>query len=94
MLELFPTIVYLLCFTTSATCAVLLARSYFASRAPLLLWSSLCFLLLAANNLAVVIDLLVIPEVSFRLVRLILALAAVSVLLFGFIWDLEKDRDA
>ncbi len=94
MAEFFPTAVYLLCFGTSAACAVLLARSYFASRTRLLLWSALCFLLLAANSLVVVVDLLLIPNVSFRVLRLVLALSAVSVLLFGFIWDLERDRDA
>jgi len=91
--EFFPTTVYLLCFATSAACAILLARSYVASRARILLWSSICFILLAANNLVVVIDMLLIPEINFRLPRLVLALAAVSVLLFGFIWDLERDRD-
>ena len=91
MPEVFPTTVYLLCFATSAACALLLARSYFASRARLLLWSAICFLFLAANNLVVVVDMLVIPDISFRVLRLVLALAAVSVLLFGFVWDLEKD---
>ena len=91
MPEFFPTTVYLLCFATSAACALLLARSYFASRARLLLWSAICFLFLAANNLVVVVDMLMIPEISFRVLRLLLALAAVSVLLFGFVWDLEKD---
>jgi hypothetical protein len=89
--EFFPTTVYLLCFATSAACAVLLARSYFSSRARLLLWSSICFLFLAGNNLVVVVDMLLIPEISFRLLRLTLALCAVSVLLFGFVWDLERD---
>jgi hypothetical protein len=91
MPELFPTTVYLLCFATSAACALLLARSYVATRARLLLWSAICFLFLAANNLVVVVDMLMIPEISFRVPRLLLALAAVSVLLFGFVWDLEKD---
>lgn len=91
MPEVFPTTVYLLCFATSAACALLLARSYFASRARLLLWSAICFLFLAANNLVVVVDMLMIPDISFRVLRLVLALAAVSVLLFGFVWDLEKD---
>jgi hypothetical protein len=91
MPEFFPTTVYLLCFATSAACALLLARSYFASRTRLLLWSSICFLFLAANNLVVAVDLLLLPDISFRLLRLALALAAVSVLLFGFVWDLEKD---
>ena len=91
MPEFFPTTVYLLCFATSAACALLLARSYFASRTRLLLWSAICFLFLAGNNLVVVVDMLMIPDISFRLLRLLLALAAVSVLLFGFVWDLEKD---
>jgi hypothetical protein len=89
MTDSFPAIVYLLCFATSSACAVLLARSYFRTRARLLLWSALCFLFLALNNLFVIIDLLLITEVSLQLARLLLSLAAVSVLLFGFVWDLE-----
>jgi hypothetical protein len=85
----FPASVYLLCFATSAACALLLARSYRRSGARLLFWSGLCFLLLAANNLVVIFDLLVLPDMDFRLVRYLLALAALGVLLFGFIWDLE-----
>ncbi len=91
MSEIFPSIVYLLCFATSAACALLLVLNYRRTRARLLLWSAGCFLLLAANNLAVVIDMLVIPQVSFHVLRLALSLAAVSVLLFGFVWDLESD---
>lgn len=86
----FPTAVYLLCFLTSAACAVLLARSYRRTGARLLFWSGLCFLFLAANNLVVIFDLLLIPDIDLRLVRHSLALAALGVLLFGFIWDLEE----
>jgi len=86
----FPTAVYLLCFLTSAACALLLVRSYRRTGARLLFWSGLCFLFLAANNLVVIVDLLLIPDVDFRLVRHLLALAALIVLLFGFIWDLEE----
>jgi hypothetical protein len=85
----FPAAVYLLCFLTSSACAGLLARSYRRTGARLLLWSAVCFLLLAFNNLAVIVDLLILPEFDFRLARHLLALAAVGVLLFGFIWDLE-----
>jgi hypothetical protein len=85
----FPAAVYLLCFLTSSACAGLLARSYRRTGARLLLWSAICFLLLAFNNLAVILDLLILPDVDFRLARHLLALAAVGVLLFGFIWDLE-----
>ncbi len=92
MHDIFPAIVYLLCFFTSSACAWLLGRSYRLTRARLLLWSSLCFFFLAANNLVLVLDLLVVPEVDLRLGRLLFALAAVGTLLFGFIWDLEEER--
>lgn len=91
MTELFPTLVYILCFVTSTACAVLLARSYLSGRARMLLWSSICFLFLAANNLVVVIDMLLIPDINLRLLRLTLALCAVSILLFGFVWDSERE---
>jgi hypothetical protein len=85
---LFPTLVYTLCFATSTLCAYLLGRSFRRRRSRLLLWSALCFALLAMANLAVVIDKLVFPtQVDLRPVRLGLSLAAVAVLLFGFIWD-------
>jgi hypothetical protein len=86
----FPFAVYLLCFVTSAACAVLLARNYRRTGARLLFWSGLCFLFLAANNFVVILDMLVFPAVDFRLVRNLLALGAIGVLLFGFIWDLEE----
>ena len=91
MQQIFPTAVYLLCFATSTACAVLLWRNYLRTSARLLLWSGLCFLFLAANNLLVVIDLLVIREVDLSILRLLLSLAAVTILLFGFIWDLERE---
>lgn len=90
MQQTFPTVVYLLCFLTSSGAAWLLGRSYLRSRARLLLWSSICFFLLAGNNLLVMLDLLVFADINLRVGRLILSLAAVSVLLFGFIWDLEE----
>ena len=86
----FPASVYLLCLLTSAGCALLLARSYRRTGARLLFWSALCFLFLAANNLLVIFDLLLIPHVDLRLDRYLLALAALGVLLFGFIWDVEE----
>jgi Family of unknown function (DUF5985) len=89
MSNAFPSAVYLLCFLTSAACAVLLARSYMRTRMRLLLWSALCFLFLAGNNFLVVLDLLVLPDSDLRLARTLTALVAVGVLLFGFIWDSE-----
>ena len=82
-------IVYLLGLLTSAACAFLLVRSYVRSRTRLLLFSALCFVLLALNNVLVVIDILVLPDMNLVLFRQLAALAAVCVLLFGFIWDTE-----
>jgi hypothetical protein len=88
---IFPGAVYLLCFLTSSACAFLLARNYARTHARLLLWSALCFLFLAGNNLAVIIDLLVLPERNFSIARVALSLIAVALLLFGLIWDMEDD---
>lgn len=91
MNDLAATFVYLLCFATSSACAFLLGRSYRQSRARLLLWSSLCFAFLAFNNLLLVIDLVVLPGIDLRLERLLTSLAGVTILLFGFIWDLGEE---
>jgi hypothetical protein len=90
--EAFPTIVYVLCFLTSAACAALLGRSYRRTRMRLLLWSSICFLLLAGNNLVLVLDLVVWgDDLDLRLVRQGFALAAVACLIWGFIWEVEEE---
>ena len=89
MTSMFALSVYLLCVLTSALCAVLLGRSYLLTRKRLLLWSSLCFVLLAANNLVVVLDLAVFADVDLRLLRHALSLGAVLLLLIGFIWSRE-----
>jgi hypothetical protein len=91
--DLFPGAVYILCLLTSAACAWLLGRSYLKSRTPLLLWSSVCFVFLALNNLALVLDLVIwpSPEVDLRLPRLLLALAAACSLLFGFVCKIEEE---
>ena len=87
MSALFPTLVYSLCFATSALCAFLLGRSFRRTRSRMLFWSALCFALLAVVNFFVIIDLLIYPEVDLRPLRLWLSLVAVAVLLYGFIWD-------
>lgn len=89
--EVFPAVVYILCFLTSAACAWLLGRSYLINRTRLLLWSSICFAFLAANNLVLTLDLLVIPGIDLRLARLLLALAAVVSLIWGFVWQFEEE---
>ena len=86
----FQALIYSLCLLTSAGCALLLVRSYRRSRTRLLLWSALCFGLLAVNNLLVVTDLLILPtSVDLVPLRHLASLAAVSVLLLGFVWETE-----
>lgn len=81
-------VVYALCALTSMLCAGLLWRAYRASRARLLLWSSVSFIGLAFNNLLLFIDLVVLPTaVDLSLYRSLLAATAVMVLLLGLIWD-------
>ena len=85
-----PGAVYGLCLVTSALCAALLIRSYARSRQPLLAWSAACFTLLAINNLLVVLDMVVLPGVDLSAGRQATALAAVAVLIYGFIWEVDR----
>ena len=82
-------LVYVLCALTAAACAVLLLRGYRRSRQRLLLWSGLCFVGLAVNNVLLVVDLRVVPETDLSFFRTLPALAGVALLLYGFIWDAD-----
>ena len=82
-------LIYLGCFIASAICAGLLLRGYLASRSRLMFWTCLCFGFLALNNLLVVADLLVFRQHDLVTLRQLSSLAAVSVLLFGFVWESE-----
>jgi hypothetical protein len=81
--------VYLLCALASLACAVLLWRGYRRSRARLLLWSSLCFAGLTANNVLLFVDKVMIPDMNLSLWRSSAALAGVLLLIYGLIWDTE-----
>lgn len=82
--------VYFLCFLTSGCCGWLLVRSYLRNRTKLLLWSAGCFVLLGLANLALFVDLVVLPtSIDLIPLRSSLALAAVATLLYGFIWELD-----
>jgi len=92
MTEISAAIVYVLCFLTSAACAWLLGRAYARNGTRLLLWSGVCFAFLAANNLALVLDLVVWPnDVDLRVIRLLLALAATVSLIWGFVWEVGEE---
>ena len=85
-----PTITYLLCMTASAICAALLARTYTRTRSRLLLWTAISFSLLVANNLLLVLDMLVFRQVDLWPLREISFLGALVVLLYGFIWEADQ----
>ena len=82
-------LVYVLCSLTSLACAVLLLRGYRRSRQRMLLWSGLCFVGLALNNVLLVVDVRVAPETDLSFLRTLPALAGVALLLYGFIWDAD-----
>ncbi|MCK8498940.1 MULTISPECIES: DUF5985 family protein [Myxococcus] len=80
--------VYILCALTSLACAVLLLRAWKRSQSRLLLWSGLCFVGMAANNILLFVDLVVLPTtIDLYLPRQLTTLASASVLLYGLIWD-------
>lgn len=80
-------IVYILCALTSTVCAVLLFRGYRDSRARLLFWASLCFVGLAINNVFLFVDLIVLPQIDLFWWRTLPAVAGMTVLLYGLIWE-------
>jgi hypothetical protein len=84
------TAVYILCFLSSAVCGWLLVRSYLRTRTALLLWTAICFVLLAVNNFLVVVDLVFLPDsIDLRPLRVAATLVALGTLLYGFIWELD-----
>ena len=83
----FGSVVYILCLLTSGICSWLLVSSYRRYRQRLLLWSALCFCFLALNSLLVVIDLIFLPDIDLSPLRQATNLLAISVLLFGFVWE-------
>ncbi len=81
--------VYLLCWATSSVCAGLLVRAYLRTRSRLLMWSAICFVMLALNNLLVVLDLLVFPSIDFSVYRSLATLIGLTCLLYGFIFEAD-----
>ncbi len=79
--------IYLLCALTSLSCTVLLARSWTRRRERLLVWSTICFAALTANNCLLFIDLVLVKDVSLLLWRNLTALLGLSSLLAGLIWE-------
>lgn len=84
-----PAVVYTLCAITSSVCAWLLCRAYFTTRTRFLLWPTVCFLMIALNNILLLADELTGTLIDLALPRSITLFVGVSLLLYGFIWELE-----
>ena len=82
-------VIYSLCALTALVCAWLLIRAYRRSGYRLLLWGGLCFVGLTLNNALLIVDKFIVPYFDFSTWRLLLALAAMLVFLYGLIWDSE-----
>lgn len=83
------TATYAFCAFTAFLCALLLLQAYWRGRYRLLLWSGLCFVGLTASNLLLIFDKVVFPTSDLQTWRTGIALSAMSVLLYGLVWDAE-----
>ena len=77
--------IYALCAATSLITAVLLLRQHRRRPSPLLFWSVIGFLGLAANNVLVYIDLGLFPSIDLAVTRTLAGAAGMLALLYGFI---------
>lgn len=82
-------LIYGLCALTASLCAILLLAAYRKGRYRLLLWSGLCFVGLAFNNLLLVLDKLVFTSVDLGVWRTGVSFVAMLVLLCGLVLDAE-----
>jgi hypothetical protein len=82
-------IIYSLCALAALLCTCLLLRAYGRSRYALLLWSGICFAGLTLNNVLLIADKVLFPDIDFSVWRTSAALLAMAVLLYGLIWNTE-----
>lgn len=80
---------YGLCALVALICTFLLLAAYRRQGHRLLLWSGACFAGLTANNVLLVLDKVVLPAVDLSFYRAAVALAAIMVLLYGLIWEVD-----
>jgi hypothetical protein len=81
--------IYSLCTLTSLACAWLLLASYRRTGHRLLFWSGWSFVAMTVNNLFLVLDKVVFPDLYLLPVRLVAALVSMLLLLYGLIYEKE-----
>jgi len=84
-------LVYTLGAVASIVCAVLLLRAFIAHRMRLLLWSACCFVGLALNNVLLLVDLYLVPDMDLLAIRTIPAVLGMAALVFGLVWDSDQE---
>ena len=82
-------VIYGLCAAVALLCAVLLFAAWRRQRHRLLLWSGLCFAGFTINNVLLVLDKVIYPEVDLSVWRTGVAVISIAVLLYGLIWDAD-----
>jgi len=80
---------YTLCALVALLCAYLLLAAYRRQNYRLLLWSGLCFVGFTANNVLLVLDKVVFPDIDLSVLRTAVALGSIMILLYGLIWDAD-----
>jgi hypothetical protein len=84
----FLPIIYVVSALTAMICAALLLRGYWRGGGRLLLWSGLCFLGLALDNILLLCDLYY-PDISLDVPRKLASVVGLSALIYGMIWDVK-----
>ena len=83
-------LIYALCASAAAACAYLLLNAYRSGGNRLLLWSGLCFVGLTINNVLLVADKVLVGEhIDLSIWRTLVALIAMTVLIYGLIRESE-----
>ena len=82
-------VIYGLCAAVALLCAVLLFAAWRRQRHRLLLWSGLCFAGFTINNVLLVLDKVIYPDVDLSVWRTGVAVISIAVLLYGLIWDAD-----
>ena len=81
-------IVYALSTLTCIACAYLLLRSFKRTGTRLLLWSGLCFIGLALNNVLATIDVNTPTDLmDLSTIRVVVSTISISILIYGLTWE-------
>jgi hypothetical protein len=81
-----PGLIYILCAATSLGCAILLFRGSLRTRNGLLLWSSLCFFAMTANNVLLYSNVVWFPDFDILIMARSATVLGIVLLNIGLIW--------